>query len=173
MKKGSRLWILGLLSLTTACAGSTPSPTPLTPSPWIEEEVSFSFGATQLYGILTLPAGGGPYPAIVLVSGSIGTSTGVRSGVLSLYLAVVGQTLLEDPGEYWTKVQCPVLAVWGEDDLLQPTARSARLYEYYLMQAGNERLKKVVIPGVGHSISVSTPGYWEELSKWLDELYPE
>jgi len=64
-------------------------------------------------------------------------------------------------------------AVRGEDDLLQPTARSARLYEYYLTQAGNERLQTVVIPGVGHSISMSMPGYWEELSKWLDELYPE
>ncbi len=387
MKKGIRLSILMLLGLTTACAGSTPSPTPFPPSPWIEEEVTFSFGANQLYGILTLPTGGGPYPAIVLVSGSIDISTGVRSGALSPYMidharnmvlrgfavlrydppgvgqssgesgfepldlraeeaaaalqflrsrpdirpdrvglwgesqgawviamaaarypqdvafiisvsgsgvsvaaqqwysieaqsiaagmteeevvqaalfgrvlidwqlvtptyreeneeaaqylgkegpwthfmalvyepgeitpaeslqmgieilksvqdepwtkflylkelyipqlesilpeqvealkAVLGPTLLEDPGEYWTKVQCPVLAVWGEDDLLQPTARSATLYEYYLTQAGNERLKKVVIPGVGHSISMSTPGYWEELSKWLDELYPE
>jgi len=87
--------------------------------------------------------------------------------------AVVGPTMLEDPGEYWTKVQCPVLAIWGEDDLLQPTARSARLYEYYLTQAGNKRLEKVVLPGVGHSISMSTRRYREELSKWLDELYPE
>ncbi|HNS51562.1 MAG TPA: alpha/beta hydrolase [Anaerolineae bacterium] len=387
MKKGARLSILTLLGVTTACAGSTPSPTPLPPSPWVEEEVTFSFGANQLYGILTLPTGGGPFPAIVLVSGSINTSTGVRSGALSPYLidhahnmvlrgfavlrydppgvgqssgesgfepldlraeeaaaalqflrsrpdirpdrvglwgesqgawviakaaaryaqdvafvisvsgsgvsvaaqqwysieaqsraagmteeevvqaalfgrvlidwqlatptyreeneeaaqylgkegpwtqfmalvyepgeitpaeslrmgleilksvqdepwakflylkelyipqlesippdqvealgAVVGPTMLEDPGEYWTKVQCPVLAIWGEDDLLQPTARSARLYEYYLTQAGNKRLEKVVLPGVGHSISMSTRRYREELSKWLDELYPE
>ena len=31
----------------------------------------------------------------------------------------------------------------------------------------------MVIPGVGHSISFSTPGYWEGLSRWLDHLYAD
>jgi pimeloyl-ACP methyl ester carboxylesterase len=87
--------------------------------------------------------------------------------------AITGQTLLEDPREYWTKVQCPVLAVFGEDDLLQPTAKSAALYEQYLTEAGNEHFEIMVIPGVGHSISFSTPGYGEGLSQWLDRLYAD
>ena len=84
-----------------------------------------------------------------------------------------GQALLNDPQEYWSKVQCPVLAIFGEDDLLQPTVRSAALYEQYLTEAGNGSFEIVVIPGVGHYIGLSTPGYWEVLSDWLDHLYEE
>jgi len=87
--------------------------------------------------------------------------------------ATVGQALLNDPKEYLTRVRCPVLAFFGEDDLLQPTEKSAALYEQYLTEAGNEGFKIVVIPGVGHSIGKWTPGYWETLSDWLDHLYSE
>lgn len=384
MGKGFRLSILGLLLLTAACAGKAPSPTPSNPTPWSEEEITFRFGAQQMYGVLTLPTSGGPYPALVLISGSVNTGTGVRSGASSQYFidharkmvlrgfavlrydppgvgqstgeggfesldlrtdeaaaalqylrsrpdiqtdrvglmgssqggwviamaaarypqdvafiisvsgsgvsvaeqqihsiqaqsqaagmseaevaravlfgrllvdwqladpiyrqvneadaqtlgdgpwthflalvyepgeitpsealeegieilrsiqdepwakflylrelylpqlesipaeqvvalrAITGQNLLADPREYWTRVQCPVLAVFGEDDLLQPTAKSAALYEHYLTQAGNEHFEIVLLPGVGHSIGLSTPGYWEGLSQWLDRLY--
>jgi len=85
--------------------------------------------------------------------------------------AVTGQSLLNDPQKYWSKVQCPVLAFFGEDDLLQPTARSAALYEQYLTEAGNGKFEIVVIPGVGHYINLSTPGYWEILSDWMDRLF--
>ena len=87
--------------------------------------------------------------------------------------AVTGQSLLNDPQEYWIKVRCPVLAVFGEDDLVQPTTISAALYEQYLTEAGNRSFQTVVLPGVGHYISLSTPGYWEALSHWLDHLYEE
>jgi pimeloyl-ACP methyl ester carboxylesterase len=87
--------------------------------------------------------------------------------------AMVGQSLLNDPKEYLTRVQSRVLAVFGEHDLLQPTEKSAALYEQYLAEAGNENFRIVVIPGVGHSISLSTPGYWEALSDWLDHLFLE
>jgi pimeloyl-ACP methyl ester carboxylesterase len=86
--------------------------------------------------------------------------------------AMTGPTLLEDPQDYWTRVRCPVLAIFGEDDLLQPTAKSAALYEGWLTQAGNDRFEILVLPGVGHSIVMSTPGYWDGLSRWLDRLYP-
>ena len=51
-------------------------------SSWVEEEVTFSFGADELYGVLTLPPGEGPHPAIVLVSGS-GGPDGDRAGATS------------------------------------------------------------------------------------------
>jgi hypothetical protein len=60
--------------------------------------------------------------------------------------------------------------VFGEDDLLQPSERSAALYERYLAEAGNEDVTIVLISGVGHSIQLSTPGYWEAVSEWLDHL---
>ncbi len=393
MKKGFCLSALVLLALTAACAGNTPTPTPMptptptptvsTSRPWVEEEVTFAFGPVELGGILTLPSGEGPHPAIVLVSGSIDPSTGARDGTSSryhthharrmvlngfavlrydppgvgrstgergfesldsrteealaalhylqaradvrsdqvglwgisqggwvitkaaaafpqdvafliavsgsgvsvaeqqvysiqaqsqaagmseedvaravlcgrllidwqltdpiyrevneaeaqalgegpwnrflalvnepgditpgeglergieilrsiqeepwarflylkeLYLpqlesippeqvmavkALAGQSLLNDPKQYLTRVHCPLLAFFGEDDLLQPTERSAALYEQYLTQAGNGDYKIVIIPGVGHEITLSTPGYWEQLSSWLDHL---
>jgi pimeloyl-ACP methyl ester carboxylesterase len=84
--------------------------------------------------------------------------------------ALTGPTLLEDPRGYWTRVQCPVLAIFGEDDLLQPTAKSAALYEEYLTEAGNEGYEIVVLSGVGHSIGMGTPGYREVLERWLGDL---
>ena len=378
--------ILLLCILTTACAGRAPSQTPFSSRPWIEEEVTFTFGPNQLYGILTLPTNEGPHRAIVIVSGSVDPSTGARQGVSAqyhidharkivlsgfavlrydppgvgqstgkrgyesldsrteeavaalhylqsrpdirpdrvglwadsqgawviamaaagfpqdvafiisvsgsgvsvaeqqvysieaqskgariseegitravlfgrmlvdwqltdpiyrevneaqaralgdgpwtrfmalvyepgeitpaeglqkgievlksiqdepwasfLYLkqlyipqlesippeqvaalkAITGPTMLNDPKEYLTRVHCPVLAFFGETDLLQPTERSAALYEQYLTEAGNKNFKIVVIPGVAHSIGMWTPGYWEALSDWLDHLYSE
>ena len=378
--------MLLLSILTTACAGSAPSPTPLSSRPWIEEEVTFTLGQDEFYGILTLPTSEGPYPAVVIISGSINPLTGARDGVSAqyhidhahqmvlsgfavlrydppgvgqsrgergiesldsrteeaiatlhylqsrtdiqpgrvglwsdsqgawviamaaagfpqdvafiisvsgsgvpvaeqqvysiqaqseaagmsqeditkavlfgrllidwqlvnpiyreaneaeaqalgdgpwtsfmalvyqpgeiapaeglqigieilesiqdepwarfLYLkqvylpqlesippeqlealrAIAGQSMLNDPEEYLTRVHCPVLAFFGEADLLQPTDRSAAFYEQYLNEAGNEHFEIVVIPSVGHSITLSMPVYRETLSDWLDHLYSE
>jgi pimeloyl-ACP methyl ester carboxylesterase len=85
--------------------------------------------------------------------------------------SVMEPSLLEDPKAYWVGVRCPVVAFFGENDLLQPTAKSAALYEQYLTEAGNQDFQIVVIPGVGHSIQLSMPAYWEPLSTWLDQLY--
>jgi pimeloyl-ACP methyl ester carboxylesterase len=84
--------------------------------------------------------------------------------------AMAGQSLLSDPEDYLTRVRCPVVAIFGEQDLLQPSERSAALYEQYLTEAGNEHFRIAVIPGVGHEIYLSTPGYWEVLSDWLSHL---
>jgi pimeloyl-ACP methyl ester carboxylesterase len=86
---------------------------------------------------------------------------------------VVGPTLLNDPEEYMPNVQSPVLAIFGEDDLLQPSEISAGLYEQYLTEAGNTNFKIVVIPDEGHESVVRAPRYWEEIFNWLDNLYSE
>ena len=383
MSKRICLSVLSLLILATACAGSAPTPTPASSAPWIEEEVTFPYGPNELYGILTVPAGEGPYPAIVLVSGAADTSTRLRDGVSArlhtdharkmalrgfavlrydppgvgrsegeagvesldmraeealaalhylqsrsdmqpdrvglwgvsqggwviamaaaafpqdvafiisvsgsgvsvaeqqvysieaqsraagmpeeeiakavlfgrllidwqlvdpvyreaneaasqdlgdgpwsrfmalayepgeitpaeglaqgieilqsiqdepwaeflylkeLYLpllqsippeqvvaakALAGQSLLEDPKQSLPGVRCPVLAIFGEDDLLQPSEKSAALYEQYLTAGGNEQFQTVVIPGVGHSLGGFVPAYWDALTDWLDHL---
>jgi pimeloyl-ACP methyl ester carboxylesterase len=87
--------------------------------------------------------------------------------------AIAGQTLLNDPKDFLTRVQCPVLAFFGEDDLLQPSEISAKLYEQYLSDAGNDDFVIVVIPGVGHGISPSTPAYREALSDWSEQLFSQ
>lgn len=85
--------------------------------------------------------------------------------------AITGPSLLEDPKDYLTRVHCPVLAVFGENDLLLPAARSAALFEQYLTEAGNRDFEILVIPGVGHGFSIGTTAYREALSDWLDRLY--
>lgn len=81
-----------------------------------------------------------------------------------------GENLLNDPQAYMKTIYSPVLAFFGENDLLQPSEKSAALYEQYLAEAGNQSYKIVIIPGAGHSISLATPGYWEALSEWLTKL---
>ena len=79
------------------------------------------------------------------------------------------QSLLVDPREHLTRVQSPVLAFFGEDDIVQPTDRSALLYADYLSEAGTDDVTIVRLPGVGHDIVVTTPGYWDRLETWLLE----
>lgn len=87
--------------------------------------------------------------------------------------SIAEQTLLNDPRDFLTRVQCPVLAFFGEDDLLQPSEKSAKLYEQYLSDAGNDDFVIVVIPGVGHGISPATPAYREALSDWSEQLFSQ
>jgi pimeloyl-ACP methyl ester carboxylesterase len=85
--------------------------------------------------------------------------------------AIVEPSMLNDPKQYLTWVRCPVLAFFGADDVLQPTEKSAALYEQYLSAAGNKNFKIVVIPGVGHGITLDLAVYRQELSGWLKQLY--
>lgn len=75
-----------------------------------------------------------------------------------------------DPGDSLTRVESPVLAFFGQDDIVQPTDRSAALYAQYLEEAQNDHVTIVTLPNVGHDIVLSTPGYWEQLITWLDSL---
>jgi hypothetical protein len=60
------------------------------------KQVNFNVGPNELSGILTLPAGGGPNPAIVLISGSIDPSTGARPGAASGYFREHARMLAQD-----------------------------------------------------------------------------
>lgn len=67
---------------------------------------------------------------------------------------------------------CPVLAIWGEDDVLVPARKSATLYRQYLKAAGNRDVTIVVFPHTGHSISDAvgsdfSPAYRTTLTGWL------
>ena len=79
--------------------------------------------------------------------------------------------LLNDPKDYLTKVTSPVLAFFGEDDLLVPAQKSAELYEQYLGQAGNRNFKIVVFPHADHGLNGATNEYWRILSEWLGGLF--
>jgi uncharacterized protein len=83
--------------------------------------------------------------------------------------AAVEQSLLTDPKDFLTRVDCPVLAFFGEDDQNLPAKKSAALFEQYLTQAGNQDFEIVVFPGVGHSLGNFSPSYWETLAEWLKQ----
>ena len=80
------------------------------------------------------------------------------------------QSLLLDPGDHLTKVTSPILAFFGEDDIVQPTDRSAELFAHYLDTAGNDDVTIVILPDAGHDIILSTPGYWDKMVQWLDHI---
>lgn len=56
-------------AFTLARPGTTPPPARV-PPPYHEEEVTFTNGPITLAGTLTIPEGGGPFPAFVMVTGS-------------------------------------------------------------------------------------------------------
>lgn len=93
----------------------------------------------------------------------------IQPDQLEAVKAAVEQTLLVDPRDHLTRVKSPVLAFFGEDDIVQPTVRSADLYAQYLDVAQNDDVTLVILPDVGHDIVLSSPGYWERLAQWLDE----
>ena len=96
-------------------------------------------------------------------------------GVTPEQIASLGEalsaSLLTDPADFMTRVRCPVLAFFGENDIVQPSETSARLFEEYLTAAGNEDFTIVTMPGVGHDIAWNTPGYSEKVSEWLKTLF--
>jgi pimeloyl-ACP methyl ester carboxylesterase len=79
----------------------------------------------------------------------------------------IGESLLTDPSDYLTRVTCPVLAFFGEDDVVQPSETSARLIVEYLATAGNQDVTIVTLPDVGHDIDWTTPGYSDMVSASL------
>jgi hypothetical protein len=61
----------GTFTLTRAAAQAAPTVALTTvPAPYKQEEVTVKNGASSLAGTLTLPPTGGPFPAVVLISGS-------------------------------------------------------------------------------------------------------
>jgi len=91
----------------------------------------------------------------------------------ALIKMVTGPDLVRDPADAMTRVHCPTLAFFGEDDVVQPTMRSAALYEQYLTAAGNQDFEIIVLPGVGHSIDLSMAAYADAMADWLRGLFPE
>jgi pimeloyl-ACP methyl ester carboxylesterase len=97
----------------------------------------------------------------------------IRPEQLEVLKAMAGSNLLEDPKAYLTRVRCPVLAFFGEADVLQPSATSIDLFDQYLRQAGNNDVQLVLIPGVGHEISLLNTTYSETMFAWLEDLYSD
>lgn len=78
-----------------------------------------------------------------------------------------------DPLPALAKVRCPVLGLFGEQDILTPAARTSENMRRVLTQAGHEDFTLEVIPRAGHSLSERpegkrmAPGVFETLRSWL------
>lgn len=78
-----------------------------------------------------------------------------------------------NPANYLTKVHCPVLAIFGENDTSIPVERSLTLYKQHLGEAGNETFTSEVFPNASHTIRVGevfAPGYFDLMLYWLSNL---
>jgi dienelactone hydrolase len=103
-------------------------------------------------------------------------------------------TVAFDPGPFWEKVGCPVLAVFGEKDTSCPVADSVAVVRRGLEKAGNRDVTVKVFARADHGITVSetggrkearerqrsrpagaepefAPGYLDTLSGWLTQRF--
>ncbi len=109
--------------------------------------------------------------------------------VLSLSVPPDAQTLdglrkplFFDPLPYWSKVKCPVLALFGELDRNVPTARAVPVLRDALSTAGNLDFTIVVLPRANHGLAEVgqdgdqnprvrkyAKGYMDGIIAWLKE----
>lgn len=78
-----------------------------------------------------------------------------------------------NPADFLTKVHCPVLAIFGENDTSIPVDQSITLYKQYLGKAGNEAVVIKVFPNASHTIRVGerfASGYFDLMLDWLSSL---
>jgi pimeloyl-ACP methyl ester carboxylesterase len=78
-----------------------------------------------------------------------------------------------DPLPGLARVRCPVLGLFGEEDILTPAARTSENMRRVLTQAGHKDFTLKVFPRAGHSLSERpdgkrmAPGVFETLRSWI------
>ena len=80
-----------------------------------------------------------------------------------------------DPYAILARVTCPVLAIYGECDVLVPVEKSIEVYKEALEKAGNSDYTIKVFPKASHAVMVDdnyAEGYLEFMTSWLvDRLF--
>jgi uncharacterized protein len=90
-----------------------------------------------------------------------------------------------DPVPVLEKVRCPVLAFFGEKDVLVPPEGNAEVMESALKRGGNRDITIKVLPGANHRFEVagtgardfgttgkSVPGYYDVMIEWIKKRTP-
>ncbi len=78
-----------------------------------------------------------------------------------------------NPADFLTKVRCPVLAIFGENDTSVPVEKSVALYKQYLREAGNTSFAIKIFPKASHTIRIDgefAHGYFDLMVDWLGNL---
>jgi hypothetical protein len=85
-----------------------------------------------------------------------------------------------DPAPHITKIECPLLLLFGERDTDHPTEIAAERWREGLLKAGNDDVTLTVFPGAGHGIRMReghtgagrapfADGYMETMLDWLEQ----
>lgn len=111
--------------------------------------------------------------------------------VVYRYLSIV---LSADEAPNLGALKCPVLAIWGENDLVVPPTKSLETYQRELETIGNSNVMLKLIPEADHTLTynlsgkssetlkrrdtykdnpeeIFAPGYVDLMTEWLGTLY--
>lgn len=111
--------------------------------------------------------------------------------VVYKYLSIV---FGDDKAPNLRTLTCPLLAIWGKNDLVVPPLSSSKVYEQELREIGNTNVQIKVIPSADHTMTynltglgsetrkrredfksspgeIFAPGYISMMSEWLRSLY--
>ena len=80
--------------------------------------------------------------------------------------------LRTDPAPFLQKVKCPVLAIWGANDLQVPPVQNKPALESALAAGGNKKVTALVLPGLNHLFQTSTTGLPAEYGKIKETFSP-
>jgi len=75
------------------------------------------------------------------------------------YLKVI---LKGDQAPNIENLTCPVLAIWGENDLLVPSVASSEHYRNTMKKIGNKKATVVIVPQADHTLTFNISGKSEE-----------
>ncbi|WP_162903458.1 alpha/beta hydrolase family protein [Taibaiella koreensis] len=78
------------------------------------------------------------------------------------YLSIV---LSQDDAPDLSSLRCPVLAIWGANDLVVPPQSSARTYKEALARTGNDHVLIRIIPDADHTLTFNHSGTGAETIK--------
>ncbi len=59
-----------------------------------------------------------------------------------------------EPRAFLEELTCPLLAIWGADDIMVPVEKSQTVFKESLKKAGNQDVTFRVIAGAGHDLMV-------------------
>lgn len=83
------------------------------------------------------------------------------------------EMLAYNPADYVTFVKVPVLAIYGEKDVMVPARENAASLERLLKQSGNTRYCILTLPGLNHMMQHCVYGTPEECRQLKETISPE
>lgn len=160
--------------------------TPKPPFPYQSEDVTFENVKAQvkLAGTLTRPDGRGPFPALVLISGSgpqdrdetlFGHKLFAAEsdfGMARIQSAWMQFMLRYDPAADFQRVKCPVLALNGQLDTQILAAQNLPAIEKNLKASGNTRGTAKEIKSLNHLFQTAQTGDLKEYGEIEESFSP-